>query len=207
MEHIWFKDIRGFMTENNFLTFFPASDMSFSEQLNAIMRFAIYLSIVVYIIKHDTKIFFAPILMGILTYMMYTVDVKNKYNDKQVMETMGMRHDPIRREYCQKPTRDNPFMNVLISDIKDNPNRPRACRLDGKTKKEAKKYFDVNLYRDVDDVFQKKASDRQYYTMPSTTIPNNAGDFAKWLYGTPGKTCKEGNGSSCYVNLHNNHIS
>ena len=33
-------------------------------------------------------------------------------------------------------------------------------------------------------------SQRQFYTMPNTTIPNAQDDFAKWLYANP-KTCKE----------------
>ena len=43
---------------------------------------------------------------------------------------------------------------------------------------------------DVNDVFGKMNSQRQFYTMPSTTIPNAQDDFAKWLYLNP-KTCKE----------------
>ena len=35
--------------------------------------------------------------------------------------------------------------------------------------------------------------------MPNTTVPNNQGDFAQWLYGVP-KTCKEGNGNQCVGN-------
>ena len=41
-------------------------------------------------------------------------------------------------------------------------------------------------------------SSRQFYTNPSTTIPNDQEAFAKWLYYNPEKTCKEGNGLECY---------
>jgi hypothetical protein len=50
--------------------------------------------------------------------------------------------------------------------------------------------FGHNLFTDVDDLFGKMNSQRQFYTMPSTTIPNKQGEFAKWLYSNP-KTCKE----------------
>lgn len=205
MEQIWFKDLRGFMTESNFLTFFPSSAMTLAEQLNALMRFTIYLSLIVYLVKNDTTIFFAPILMGVLSYAIYTVDKKHKVNDKRVIENMGMREDRLTKRLCQPPSKDNPFMNVLISDYKDNPTRPKACQLSSRVKKESTKYFNHNLYRDVGDVFQKNASDRQFYTTPSTTIPNDMDSFAKWLYKTP-STCKEGNGNKCYVNLHNSHV-
>ena len=44
--------------------------------------------------------------------------------------------------------------------------------------------------RDVGDLYGKSNDQRQYYTMPSTTIPNNQTSFAKWCYGV-GPTCKE----------------
>lgn len=201
MEKIWFKDFRGFITEANFLVFFPNQEMTFAEQLNAILRFAIYLSLIVLVVKKDTSILFAPILTAILTYMLYTVDHNKKVNDKSILEKMQLREDTKEKTLCQPPSLDNPFMNVLISDIKDNPTRPPACKWKGNIKKEAKKYFDHKLYRDVDDVFQKNASDRQWYTTASTTIPNDATGFAKWLYGSD-RSCKEGNGNTCYRNMY-----
>ena len=50
--------------------------------------------------------------------------------------------------------------------------------------------FGYNLYRDVGDLYGKNNSQRQYYTMPATTMPNDQTAFAKWCYNT-GPTCKE----------------
>ena len=177
--------------------------MTFAEQLNALLRFTIYLSLIIMLVKKDTSILFAPILMAILTYLLFTVDEQKKQNDKKVLEGMQLREDKQTRKVCQKPTEHNPFMNVLISDYSTNPSRPKACRLEGKVKREAKHFFNKNLYRDVDDIFQKNASDRQWYTTPNTTIPNDATSFAKWLYKVP-PTCKEGNGGKCYANTYTN---
>jgi hypothetical protein len=33
--------------------------------------------------------------------------------------------------------------------------------------------------------------------MPSTSVPNDQGSFADWLYRIPGKTCKEGGREAC----------
>lgn len=205
MEHIWFEDIQGFMTPTNFLIFFPSSAMTLAEQLNALFRFTIYLSVIAFLIKNDTTIFFAPILMALLSYMIYTTHIQHKNNDKKVIENMGLQRDKYSKRVCQPPSIDNPFMNVLTSDYKDNPTRPKACRFSGKTKQRATKFFNHNLYRNTDDIFQKNASDRQFYTTPITTIPNDMDGFAKWLYQSP-KTCKEGNGNVCYTNLHNSHV-
>lgn len=200
MEKIWFVDLRGFMTETNFIKFFPSSDMTFTEQMNALMRFSIYFALIMFMLKKDSNILFVPIFMGLFTYLVYNVDEKNKMHEKMLLDRVGLTEEHMSKKLCQKPTRHNPFMNVLVSDYSTNPQRPRACKFEGAVKDEIKQQFDVNLYRDVDDIFHKKASDRQFYTTPSTTIPNDASSYAKWLYGTK-RTCKEGNGGKCYANM------
>ena len=57
-------------------------------------------------------------------------------------------------------------------------------------------YFRVQWFSDPTDVFGKNQSQRQFVTQPSTTVPNDQGAFADWLYKIPGKTCKEG-GRQC----------
>lgn len=201
METVWYKDIPGFITEKTYMRFFPSPDMGFAEQLNSMMRLAVYFAAIMLIIKKDANILFVPIFVGIFTYLVYSVDEKNRRGDRTILEKMGIGEEFGTGRLCQKPTKDNPFMNVLMTDYGSNPGRPRACRFEGKVKEEVKKNFDHNLYRDVDDIFHKKASDRQFYTTASTTIPNDVGTFGQWLYGTP-KTCKEGNGNGCYKNMY-----
>ena len=90
---------------------------------------------------------------------------------------------------CQQPNINNPFMNILPTDNRD---RLSACTYDKKTKDEINDAFNTNLYLDLNDIYGKNNSQRQFYTMPSTTIPNKQDSFAKWLYNTP-SICKEGN--------------
>jgi len=99
---------------------------------------------------------------------------------------------------CTQPTIDNPFMNVTMKDYfnidpdtKTTIDRPPACDPnDPEIKKKIEASFSNNLFKDVNDIFGKMNSQRQFYTMPSTTIPNGQMEFAKWLYLNP-KTCKE----------------
>lgn len=101
------------------------------------------------------------------------------------------------KKTCTVPTKQNPFMNVLINEYEENPLRKKACFINKQVGEYVDKYFNEDLYRSVDDIYQKNASERQYYTMPSTEIPNEQDKFAKWLYGIDGKTCKEGNALKC----------
>lgn len=109
---------------------------------------------------------------------------------------------------CTKPTISNPFMNFTMSDRmtfdKDGSiyNRPPACDTnDPEVKKLIDSSFNNNLYKDTSDVFGKMNSQRNYYTMASTSIVNDQESFSKWLYLSP-MSCKE-NQENC---MSGNHI-
>ncbi len=96
------------------------------------------------------------------------------------------------------PTARNLFMNVLLDDIKYNPTRPSAESVsDPVVKQTFDDYFRVQWFSDPTDVFGKNQGQRQFVTQPSTSVPNNQGAFADWLYKIPGKTCKEGGRAAC----------
>ena len=96
------------------------------------------------------------------------------------------------------PTSRNPFMNVLLDEIKYNPTRPPAGDIqDPVTAKTLNDFFRVQFTSDPTDVFGRSQSQRQFITMPSTTIPNDADSYQNWLYRIPGKTCKEGGRDAC----------
>ena len=96
------------------------------------------------------------------------------------------------------PSPRNPFMNVLIDEIKYNPKRPQAAPVDSPIVKQTlDEYFRVQWFSDPTDVFGKSQSQRQFITMPSTTVPNDRDSFQNWLYKIPGKTCKEGGRAAC----------
>jgi hypothetical protein len=96
------------------------------------------------------------------------------------------------------PSARNPFMNVLLDDYKYNPQRPDAVSVtEPSVKQTLDDFFRVQWFSDPTDVYGKNQSQRQFVTQPSTSIPNDQGSFADWLYKIPGKTCKEGGRSAC----------
>ena len=96
------------------------------------------------------------------------------------------------------PSARNPFMNVLLDEIKYNPSRPDAAPVNMPAVKQTlNDYFRVQWFSDPTDVFGKNQNQRQFVTQPSTTVPNDQGAFADWLYRIPGKTCKEGGRDAC----------
>lgn len=200
MEKIWFQDIKHLFTEKNYNNFFPTKDMTFAEQLNALLRLAIYFSFLVFVLRQDTNIFMVPIFVGLFTYFIYNVDTDNKVNETMYLDQKNWDKNPNTGDICVKPTENNPFMNILMNEYKDNPERKKACDINrSDIKKKSQKYFDKKLYRSVSDIFNKEASDRQWVTNPITTIPNDQKSFSEWCWGQS-RTCKEGNGNQCYTN-------
>ena len=96
------------------------------------------------------------------------------------------------------PTSRNPFMNILLDDIKYNPQRPAASPVPD-VAQTMDDYFRIQWFSDPTDVFGKNQGQRQFITQPSTTVPNDQGSFADWLYKIPGKTCKEGGRAACHA--------
>jgi len=105
------------------------------------------------------------------------------------------------------PTSRNPFMNILLDEYKYHPNRPPAAPVAHPDVEQVMDdYFRIQWHSDPTDVFGKKQGQRQFITQPSTSIPNDQGAFADWLYKIPGKTCKEGGRRACLSQTENGHI-
>jgi hypothetical protein len=90
---------------------------------------------------------------------------------------------------CRKPSKDNPFMNPSVNDF-NTPNVPVACNADDEDiNDDMKLKFNQDMYRDLEDVFNRKNSQRQFFTVHHS-IPNDQEGFARWCYKMPA-TCKE----------------
>lgn len=98
---------------------------------------------------------------------------------------------------CRRPTSDNPFMNPSAVEF-GNGDPPAACNAeDDEIKESINVNFNHQLFRDVDELWERENSQRQFYTMPNTAIPNNQKEFAEWLYKLPASAnCKE-EGDGC----------
>lgn len=184
-EPIWYQQPSVLFSIEKMIKFFPDEDDSYNEKMNSVVRFSIYLSVILIIIKNNYLYLYIFIIACLVTFLL---SKNNSYNENLVNQN--------EKQKCEQPTVNNPFMNVLMSDYKYNPKR-KACKINRNVEKEMSQKFNHNLYKDIGDVYEKSNSQRQYYTMPSTTIPNDQSSFAKWLYKVP-TSCKSGDGNQCY---------
>lgn len=180
----------------------PSRHDTTTTQANAIMRFALYFTLLLMLVRRSVDALFALVAAAAFTYVLHRSHEKDDARRERLMERLDVREtrpgeSASGEAACVLPTRDNPLMNVMLTDLKDFPDRPSACHPNHKAvKKRIDDHFSHNLFRDVDDAFGRSTSSRQFYTMPSTTVPNDRDALAKWLYQTP-PTCKEGNMERC----------
>lgn len=105
-------------------------------------------------------------------------------------------------EILRFPTQDNPFANMMVPDILSKTSAFAIKSYDDKVKYDD--YFRVNWYSDPNDVFGKTQSQRQFYTMPSNSVPNDRESYQKWLYGGTG-ACKQ-NKKDCTGGSEGGHV-
>ena len=203
----------------DFFPFHKTAQNCTSTALNSLTRFGIYLSIVM------TVLFGTPAYIGlglgiaILAIAAYygmkqsgiiregftTIVTPTLESSDSSLEIVGgedvanrVVEDVIGVKDRTRPTAVNPFMNMLVHEIKDIPQKAPAATVDTpEIARSLSDQFQTRMYGDSTDVFQHSQNQRTWYTMPSTSIPNDVDSFQNWLFRVPGRTCKEGNNSVC----------
>ena len=175
---IWYRDPGQLFTRDNYLVFFPAEGMALDEKLNALVRLAVYFAIVMTALRQNLQFLLVPIVVGLGTAAVYEAVGREAYTARAA----GQADAGAAAAACTVPRAQNPFMNVLMSDYTADPTRPPACDVEDEgVRDEMRRHFETGLYRNIEDIYGKSASDRQFYTMPSTTIPNDQGAFVRFL--------------------------
>ena len=171
----------------------PTNNMSFAEKLNAISRLVIILTLLGYLITKNIKILLSGfVTLGtiILLFLLKKKDSKKEYFTNSAI------YDILKPNYTE-PSVINPVMNVLLTEINDNPNRNEAAPafipiveadINEKTKQFVVSNFndttiDQRLFNDLGDSFSFDQSMRAWYPMPNTTIPDDQKSFAEFCYG------------------------
>lgn len=197
-ETFWYEDLQVLYINNNFVKFFPTTEMNTAEKLNSIVRFGIYLGVLLILYTKQINYVYIPIFFFVITYFLHS--------NNNIISNFSDNPSTTKAINYVLPTIDNPFMNINFNDYKYNPTREAIIKKNNfknpKLDKLINTNFNFNLYKDFSDIFGKNNSQRQFYTTPVTTIPNNQKGFSEWLYKTA-PSCKEENGPQCYNNMYN----
>tara|TARA_Y100000996_G_C22530579_1_gene646265 strand:- start:309 stop:980 length:672 start_codon:yes stop_codon:yes gene_type:complete len=204
MTPLWKNDISILYEKKYLLEIIPKKDYDINRKLNTIVRISIYYSLIMYLMNKDINNLLIPIIVCIFTLIIS----RNSHSDEHetivnLMNGSDNSNDIINEldesGVCRVPTKDNPFMNPSLFNSGKNKLEPCSSYNNKGIQKVIEDNFNNDLYMDVNDIFGKNNSQRQFYTVPGKSIPNNQKSFAEWLYKTP-PTCKEGNGLQCIAN-------
>lgn len=184
-DEFWLNDFTIIFNKNRLTEFFPSYSMSENEKLNALLRFSFYVTALLILYKKNYNLLVIPLVVGLITLYIY------KFNTIQTKEEKFTNPEDSK---CLKPTEENPFMNTLLTDVGVYKEREQAC-LNEEVEDDVETKFNKGLFKDVNDLYSKNNSQRQFHTMPNTNEYGvKAGDtvkFANWLYNLGDASCKE----------------
>jgi len=204
----WLQDPSILFKNNSITKLWPVDNMTQNEKLNAVSRTVMILTILGYLLNRSVKIIVTGIITLAIIILMH--HIKNKtHTIKKEAFTNPKLYEFMKNDYTQ-PSEQNPAMNVLLTERKDNPNRKAAApaynknieeKMNTDTQKFVAKNFDDpeiddKLFKDLGDNFNFDQSMRSWYATPNTQIPNDQHAFAEWCYGDM-VSCKQGNEMAC----------
>jgi hypothetical protein len=180
-EQIWYKDPASLFLRESWYKFVPMVNMPVSEALNAVLRFTIYFTCIMAATTGETQYFLIiPIVMiatALFDQILPNGTTLESFSIKAVSKGSA-------KGKLTMPTDNNPFMNVLLTEIQDDPNRGDAAPINQRDVKEKiyKSFQHTNdLYMDTTDLFDQSQAMRTFHTMQSATVPNDLDGFKKWL--------------------------
>lgn len=222
------------LLDSRYITeWFPVEGMSYNQKLNAISRLVILLTVIGFVFLRAFRLLWIGGVCLLVIFLLHYSQTRSVGGGKQEGFYGNAPNDKLRggdpalhaivnfatndpskigkKEYFDVPKINNPYNNVLVTDIVDNPDKLPAppayypetekAILD-RTKEAIQKMNPTfpgiikKLFSSFDDHFEFEQSMRQYHSNPSTTVPNDQGAFAEFCYGEM-ISCKEGNQFAC----------
>lgn len=223
----WSNDPNILWNTQYLIDIWPTSQMTFEAQLNAISRLVIYLSLFGYLATFNILYLISGILTLFVVYLIYrfrnspilkkslegfSVNPQTKW-DPIVTSDSGIKEKLpafLDKTFYQSGS-NNPFGNVLLTEINDDPLRKSAPPafnpdvyedINYNTKKMVQQQNEgitntnKKLFGDLWSKFELDQCLRNFYSTPNSKVPNDQGAYADYLYGSM-PSCKDGNAFQC----------
>jgi len=189
MDPLWTENISVLLRKDRLNEFWPNKKFHINEKINAFSRFCLYSGIILTIVKNNPFMLVVTLSVAvILTKLAERHDRPTLYKSIQAEHNSPELNEMVKKK-CIQPSNENPFANVTYSDYEKDPNRPPACSAESVKDDMNSKFFN-DFPQSEYDLYNNGHSQRQFFSMPNTTIPNDQANFANWLYGDMKKTCK-----------------
>jgi len=211
----WYNDPSILLNKDYISELYPMPKMTYEQKLNAITRLIILLTVLGFIFTASFKL----LIIGIITIFIILVLFKTR--KQKVTKEMFQNQEGFSEVITSSPTQTsktivnpetleeflksdfepntnkNPFANVLLTDIMDNPDRKAAPPsfnpdvyedITSSTKKMVQKLnpgikgTNKQLFGDLGEKFYLDQSNRNFYSTANTRVANDQGAFSQYLY-------------------------
>ena len=203
----WLNNPSVLFDKDQITTLWSKKDLGLEVKLNAITRLVLLLTIAGFAITHSFKILISAVVTLVVIIIIYKTEkqnnIKKEINKNIVKEGFTNRNlHPHNQKRFTEPTKKNPLMNVLLPEIKYNPQREAGIPsfnpiVEEKINESAGNVGpDPRLFLDLGDSIDFEQSMQRFYTTANSRVGNDQTAFAKFCYGDM-PSCKAGDGLQC----------
>ena len=234
----WSNDPTVLFNKDFIFELWPTTDMCYEQKLNAITRLIILITILGYILTMSTRILVIGFLTLAVIFVLFKMRKQKLTKDmmkegffveennqpgvfKQKSKTIinPVTLDSVLNDEFKEGTKRNPFSNVLLTQINDDPERKSAppafnVSVDEDITKNIKKSVQMmnpgikntnkQLYPDLWQNFLLDDSNRVFYSTANSRVePGDQGALGQYLYGTM-PSAKESNEGGAFARVQDN---
>jgi hypothetical protein len=214
----WSNDFSVLLNKDYIFELWPTSSMCYEQKLNAITRLIILITILGYVSTSSIRILVVGIITIVVIFALFQMK-KQKVTKEMLQEGFVVEGDKVYDLEYKNPNnritnpetlesvlktdfkegnKKNPFSNVLLTQINDEPNRKAAPPsfnpdVDVDITKNVKKAVqfmnpgikntDKQLYGDLWENFELDNANRVFFSTANTRVTNDQTAFGKYLYG------------------------
>lgn len=234
----WSNDPSVLFNKEYILELWPTTNMCYEQKLNAITRLVILISILGYILTMSQRILVVGVLTLAVVFVLFTMrkqkitkEMLNEGFDVKGNEVTGMFDkssdsyvnpvtlDSVLKSEFKEGTKKNPFSNVLLTQIGDDPNRksaPPSFNVDvdeditTNVKKSVQmmnpgiKNTNKQLFGDLYQEFELDQSNRAFFSTANTRVENDQSAYAQYLYNDMKYSGKESTPEGAIARLQDN---
>lgn len=212
----WSNDPTILFNKDYIFELWPTTSMCYEQKLNAITRLIILLTILGYILTMSKRVLAVGAITLLVIFILYNMrkqkltkdmlenfevqgnEVTGMFDNKPKSFINPVTLDAVLRTEFKEGNKKNPFSNVLLTQINDDPNRKSAppsfnVDVDEDITKNVKRAVQMmnpgikntnkQLFGDLWQQFELDQSNRIFYSTPNTRVANDQGAYSQYLYG------------------------
>lgn len=212
----WSNDPSILFNKDYIFELWPTTSMCYEQKLNAVTRLIILLTILGYILTMSKRVLAVGAITLLVIFILYNMrkqkltkdmlenfevqgnEVTGMFDNKPKSFVNPVTLDAVLRTEFKEGNKKNPFSNVLLTQINDDPNRKAAppsfnVDVDEDITKNVKRAVQMmnpsikntnkQLFGDLWQQFELDQSNRVFYSTPNTRVANDQGAYGQYLYG------------------------